>query len=271
MILLSCRKQYSSFYADQQGPALTNDSSFCLPNMIVSRNLGAAEETYEIIYDSIRYGYAKQVKLVSSPLSKNTAFLKIKLNDTVFLWNKDTIFLDRTRRQVKQMKIMPNTVSSDTLTVKLQYDSSYLAKKYIYLNGDTIPSFQSDYSYDSRQRLVKISMRFYPDQSVIYTSEIAYDEMYQVKPWVYAFTDFFNMGTHLLAFNFGNRSQYLIKKIVQTFYASFLSNPLGVDTIEFSRYQLSKDNYVIQFSCNGPRLNSTSYFYQNVQIKYACK
>jgi hypothetical protein len=269
--LLSCRKQFSAIYAEQQGPALTNDSSLCTPNIITSRNLGAAEETYEITYDSIRYGFAKQVKFISAPLSTNAMFLKIKLNDTVFLWNKDTVFLDRINRQVKRMKIMPNTVSSDTLTVKLQYDSSYLAKKYIYLNGDTIPSFQSDYSYDSRQRLVKINMQFYPDQSVIYTSEIAYDETYQVKPWLYVFTDFFHLDTHLLGFNFGKRSQHLIKKITQTFYSSFLSNAIGISTIEFSRYQLSKDGYVTDFSCNGPRLNSTTYFYQNVQLKYVCK
>ena len=271
LFVTSCKKDLSTYYAENDDVRLGTDSSYCIPLAIFSKNLTQTEESYTIDYDSIGYGFAKQLLFTSKPLSKNSSYIKTKWKDSVYLWNKDTVVVDKSTKLVTRMKIMPSTTQADTLDIRMTYDSNYLSKRLIYLNGDTLPSFESVYTYEANRQLKKIEFRFVPDKSLIYEAIFEYDTQYLVKPWLYLFTDFFNLTSHLLAFNFGNRPIHLIKKITQTFHSIYESNANGTHIIDFSRYKLSKDNYVLQYACNGIRLNSTSYFYQNVEIKYSCK
>jgi len=268
---ISCKKELSQYYTENDDITIGTDSSYCTPNSIVSKNLTQPEESYTLLYDSIRYGFAKQLTVVSSPLNKTLTYIKTKLNDSIYLWNKDTVWVDKSSKLVKRMKIIPPTKLDDTIYIKLQYDSNYLYKRLIYLNDDTIPSFESLYTYETNRQLKKIEFRFSASKSLVYECTFEYDTSNLVKPWLYAFADFFNLETYLLGFNFGNRPVHLLKKITQTFYSTYESNALGTNIINFSRYKLSKDNYVLQFACNGIKLNSTSYFYQNVELKYTCK
>jgi hypothetical protein len=271
IIISSCKKEMSDYYTANDDIRLGTDSSYCTPSALYSRNLTQTEESYTIDYDSIRYGFAKQVLFTSTPMSKNITSIKTKLKDSIYLWNKDTMVVDKITKLVKRMKIMPSSAQGDTLDIRMTYDSNYLSKRLIYLNGDTLPSFESVYTYEANRQLKNIEFRFVPDKSLIYEALFEYDIARVVKPWLYAFTDFFNLPAHLLGFNFGNRPVHLIKKITQTFHSVYESNAIGTQIIDFSRYKLSKDNYVLQYACNGIRLNSTSYFYQNVEINYICK
>jgi len=271
LLITSCKKELSDYYAENDDVRVASDSSSCTPSGIFSKNLTQTEESYTIDYDSIRYGFAKQLLFTSTPLSKNITYIKTKWKDSVYLWNKDTVVVDKLTKLVKRMKIIPSSPKEYTLDIRMSYDSNYLSKRLIYLNGDTVPSFESVYSYEGNRQLKKIELRFVPDKSLVYEAIFEYDSQYLIKPWLYTFTDFFNLYSHLLGFNFGNRPVHLIKKITQTFHSNYESNAIGTHIIDFSRYKLSKDNYVLQYACKGIRLNSTSYFYQNVEIKYTCK
>ena len=267
----SCKKELSDYYADLEDIMVNVDSTLCVVEKVQLKNLTSYEQSFVIQYDSIRYEFANGVSIANAPLSFNLSFKKTKLSDSVFLFNRDTVFINKNNQYVTRIKTIPLNKSDDSLDIRFVYDATSLVKKTIYLNRDTIPSFETNYFYADKSRLIKTEMLFVQDQSLIYQSDIEYDKDQLVKPWLYHFSDFFNLSHYLLAFNFGARPTSLIKKITSTFYSSIASNKLGVYTIDFSRYKLSKDQYVLRYSCAGAQLNSIPYFFQNAELNYKCK
>lgn len=247
------------------------DSTLCVVDKVQIKNLTSYEQSFAIQYDSIRYGSANAVSIANNPISFNIGFKKVRLNDSVFLFNRDTVFINKKNQFVKRIKTIPANTVDDILDIRFIYDTTSLIKKIIYVNRDTVPSFETNYFYSAKARIAKIEMRFAQDQSLIFQSEFEYDKEKIVKPWLYHYTDYFNLSHYLLAFNFGDRPTSLVRKITSTFYSNIESNRIGIHTIDFSRYKLSKDQYVLQYSCAGMQLNSVPYFFQNAELNYQCK
>jgi hypothetical protein len=271
IFFFSCKKELTDYYADLEDITVNTDSTLCVVDKIQLKNITSYEQSFVIQYDTIRYGFANGVLMSNAPASYNLTFKKTKLNDSVFLFNRDTVFISKKTQFVNRIKTLPLNKSDDSLDIRFIYDAASLVKKTIYLNGDTLPSFETNYFYNGKSRIVKTEMRFAQNQTLIYQSDIEYDKDLMVKPWLYHYTDFFNLSHYLLAFNFGERPTSLIKKITSTFYSSIESNKLGIYTIDFSRYKLSKDQYVLRYSCAGTQLNSVPYFFQNAELNYKCR
>lgn len=272
--ILSCRKDLTTLYASTQDITLSAKGDTCIPVAIAVTNLNSTEERYSLTYVKPIFGEATGLSVQNNVTNTQLSVSRILINDTLSLFNGDSVFINKGNQLVNRIVTRKNPLQfkNDRYDYRFVYKDSFLIQKTVFVNFDTTPYFITTYTHDLlKSQLIGLTMRFVPDNRVLFESKLSYDKTYRVKPWIYLYTDFFSMAEYLLVFNFGKRTTGLVTAIESVFYENGGGTPLGTWKTAFSAYKLSKDNHVMNFNCAGPRIDPLPYLYQNVQFSYQCK
>lgn len=272
LFFFNCKKPFSDLYAINDTELVSNGTGVCLLASVSSSNLIKVEESASLIYQDVSFGMATNIVRNDYILNKSKSILRVNVNDTLFIFDGDSIFLNKMTKFVERIVTTkkPLELEFDEFEYRFIYKDSLLASRLLYVNRDTIPYYESNYSYLSN-RLQKIEMYFKPNNTLIFESNFQYENTIEVKPWVYFYTDFFGLANHMLILNFGKMSTGLLNKIESNYYSNQGAQKLGEWKTVFSNYKLSKDKYVLKVSSSGQRIQSLPFLFQNAEFKYKCK
>ena len=101
--------------------------------------------------------------------NKTKAFSRIIINDTLSIIDEDSIFLNKNTKYVDRIITTkkPLDLMFDQYDYRFIYKDSLLESRLMFVNGDSIPYFESKYSY-TQNNLSKIEMYFKPDNRLIF-------------------------------------------------------------------------------------------------------
>lgn len=272
--LWSCKKNLSTVYRAREDVTISKKGDTCLLQALTVTNLNEAEESYSLSYMKLVWGQAQKLNVQNKVTNAGRTPEQLTVNDSVSLFDGDSIFIDKSTRLVKRIvtKKNPLRFKNDVNDYRFSYKDSLLIQKTCFVNHDTVPYFISKYKYeDTTGRLTVVQLFFAPENRLLFESKISYDASYRVIPWIYLYTDFFSLADHLLVLNFGKRTMALPTVMESVFYDEKGTGTLGTWKTVFSAYKISKDGYVLNLNCSGLKLESLPYLYQNVQCSYQCQ
>jgi hypothetical protein len=270
--VLSCKKSFTALYeaTDEEQVSLFSDT--CILSAINSRNSDQIEESFTLNYSQISRGAVTSLVSNNGIINKSKTGRRVIINDTLSIFDGDSIFLTKQKKYVERIVTSkkPLELEFDQYEYRFIYKDSLLDSRLMYVNGDTIPYFESKYSYTNNQ-LVEVEMYFKPNNQLIFQTKFAYEKELKVKPWIYFYTDFFSLADHLLVFNFGVMPLGILTDMESVYFDGDGVTKLGDWKVKFSNYKISKDNYVLRVSSAGQRIQSLPFLFQNTEFKYQCK
>lgn len=272
LFVLSCKKPFSALYETVDAEKVSLLSDTCIMSAINSRNFEQIEESFTLNYSQISRGAVTSLISDNNILNKRKIGRRVIINDTLSIFDGDSIFLTKQKKYVERIVTSkkPLELEFDQYEYRFIYNDSLLDSRLMYVNGDSIPYFESKYSYTNNQ-LVGVEMYFKPNNQLIFQTKFIYEKGVKVKPWIYLFTDFFSLSEHLLVFNFGVMPLGILTEMQSVYFDGDGVTKLGDWKVKFSNYKISKDNYVLRVSSAGQRIQSLPFLFQNTEFKYQCK
>jgi hypothetical protein len=204
--------------------------------------------------------------------NKIKSYNRVIVADTLSVFDGDSIFFNKTTKYVDRIitRKKPLDLEFDQYEYRFIYKDSLLETRLMYVNGDSIPYFESKYIYN-QNNLSKLEMYFKPGNKLIFETSFEYAKDIQVKPWLYFYSDFFSMPDYLLMFNFGTMPSRVLTSMESTIFDTDANDVIGEWKVKFSRYKISKDGYVLRLSSAGDRIQSLPFLFQNIELNYQCK
>ena len=253
---------------------LTSVSGDCLITKIAQKNGGTsgADNVYQILRDTAMT--AKSISSYDSLKKKFDYTIQLQFSaDTVKLSTGEYFLRDKTSQLIKYLitKADITDPSSDNQLYQYLYDANgYLVKKYLFVNGSSIPFYETNYSYDNNYLLAGCVVYAGSKKDKLLQSAISYDMSVAKKAWLYLFPDFFEGYQYLQAFNFGKRGNYPVKNIVTTIYD--ISNGSSIDTwsTNFSGYVFSQDGFILQTTASGDLQQGLGLLFGTTRFDYLC-
>ncbi|HCL06678.1 MAG TPA: hypothetical protein DHW64_12285 [Chitinophagaceae bacterium] len=102
-------------------------------------------------------------------------------------------------------------------------------------------------------------------------SDIDYDLLEKIKPWMYFFTDAFESSRYLNGLNFGKHPEHPVKQIRTKVYDIVSNTVLDTWITNFSGYVYSPDKYVLQTTMTGDTQQGLSHLLGTMRFSYQCK
>jgi hypothetical protein len=271
IVVFSCEKPYSEIYESTDVEQVSLLADTCLLATISSTNFMKVEEAVNLNYASLSRGSANLLISTNFLTNKTKAFSRIIINDTLSIIDEDSIFLNKNTKYVDRIITTkkPLDLMFDQYDYRFIYKDSLLESRLMFVNGDSIPYFESKYSY-TQNNLSKIEMYFKPENRLIFETSLVYDKLIKVKPWLYFYSDFFNISDYLLMFNFGTMPIGVLTSMESFAYDTDGIKKIGEWKVKFSNYKISKDKYVLRLSSAGDRIQSLPFLFQNTELKYKC-
>jgi hypothetical protein len=270
-VFFSCEKPYSAIYESSDAEQVSLLTDTCLLASISSTNFVKVEEAVSLNYASLSRGNANLMISTNFLTNKIKTFSRVIINDTLSIVDGDSIFLNKKTRYVDRILTnkKPLDLEFDQYEYRFIYKDSLLESRLMFINGDTVPYFESKYTY-VQNNLTKLEMFFKPANKLIFETNLVYDKIIKVKPWLYFNSDFFNIADYLLMFNFGAMPLGVLTSMESFAYAPDDGQKIGEWKVKFSNYKISKDKYVLKLSSAGDRIQSLPYLFQNTELKYKC-
>ena len=272
LLAVGCKKPFSAAYEITDAELVSSGSDTCFLATISSNNFDKIEELAVVSYSTLIRGAASSLTNTNAVLNLTRNIARVVINDTLSIFGGDSIFLNRKTKYVEKIKTIkkPFDLEFDRFEHQFIYKDSILVSRLLYVNGDTIPYYESKYTYTNTQ-LDKVEMFYKPENKLIFQTLFTYNSKLNVKPWIYLYSDFFGLADHLLIFNFGVMPNKILTSMTATYFAEDGIEKLGEWKLAFSNYKISKDNYVLRVSSTGQRIESLPFLYQNTELKYQCK
>ena len=270
-VFFSCEKPYSVIYESTDAEQVSLLTDTCLLASIGSTNFVKVEEAVSLNYAPLSRGNVNLMISTNFLTNKIKALSRIIINDTLSVIDGDSIFLNKKTKYVERILTnkKPLDLQFDQYEYKFIYKDSLLESRLMYINGDTVPYFESKYTY-VQNNLTKLEMFFKPGNKLIFETNLVYDKMIKVKPWLYFYSDFFNIADYLLVFNFGAMPSGVLTSMESFAYGTDGGQKIGEWKVKFSNYKISKDKYVLKLSSAGDRIQSLPYLFQNTELRYKC-
>ncbi len=192
--------------------------------------------------------------------------------DTILMSKSEWLVQDPQTKNIN--KYFVRDTSNGILVDDILYDYKYdlpgkLVQKLIYYNYSTVPDYISKYLYDGNN-LITTQLFAGDGITKLMQTDITYDINTITKPWIYLFGDAFESYRFVQGFSFGPRSTLAVKKIVSTIYDANYGNALDTWTTSFSGYVISKDQYVLQVTCDGDIQQGMGLFLGTIRFDYQC-
>ena len=159
---------------------------------------------------------------------------------------------------------------ADDILYEYKYDlNGKLVQKLIYYNYSTEPDYITKYLYDGKN-LISSQLLAGDGITKLMQTDLTYDVNTTIKPWLYLYGDAFESYRFIQGFSFGPRSTLAVKKIVSTIYDANYGNALDTWTTNFSGYVISKDQHVLQVTCDGDLQQGMGLFLGTIRFDYQC-
>lgn len=192
--------------------------------------------------------------------------------DTIVMGNAEWMVQDPKTKNISQyfVRDTSNDLFADDILYEYKYDlSGKLIQKSTYYNYSTVPDYISRYMYDGKN--LTTTQLFAGDGiTKLMQTDITYDVNTITKPWIYFYGDTFESYRFLQGFSFGPRSTLAVKKIVSTIYDANYGNVLDTWITNFGGYVISKDQYVLQVTCDGDLQQGMGLFLGTIRFEYQC-
>jgi len=192
--------------------------------------------------------------------------------DTIIMGNAEWMVQDSKTKHINQYFVSDtsNDLFADDILYEYKYDlSGKLVQKSTYYNYSTVPDYISKYLYDGNN-LITTQLFLGDGITKLMQTDITYDGNTITKPWIYFYGDAFESYRFLQGFSFGPRSTLAVKKIITTIYDANYGNTLDTWTTNFSGYVISKDQYVLQVTCDGDLQQGMGLFLGTIRFDYQC-
>jgi hypothetical protein len=270
--LFSCEKPFSAIYESTDAEKVSQFADTCLLASISSTNFVQIEEAVNLNYAVVSRGFANRLVNTNFLTNKTKSYTRVIIADTLSVVDGDSIYFNKKTKYVDRIvtRKKPLELEFDQYEYRFIYKDSLLESRLMFVNGDSMPYFESKYSYN-QNNLAKLEMYFKPGNKLIFESSFVYDKDIQVKPWLYFYSDFFSMPDYLLMFNFGTMPSRVLTSMESIAYDTDASDVIGKWEVKFSRYKISKDGYVLRLSSAGDRIQSLPFLFQNTELRYQCK
>jgi hypothetical protein len=156
IVVFSCEKPYSEIYESTDVEQVSMLPDTCLLAIISSTNFMKVEEAVNLNYASLSRGSANLLISTNFLTNKTKAFSRIIINDTLSIIDEDSIFLNKNTKYVDRIITTkkPLDLMFDQYDYRFIYKDSLLESRLMFVNGDSIPYFESKYSH---QRLIEIT------------------------------------------------------------------------------------------------------------------
>jgi hypothetical protein len=230
------------------------------------------EEVVNLNYTVVSRGFANRLVNTNFLTNKTKSSARVIINDTLSVVDGDSIFLYKKTKYVDRIvtRKKPLDLEFEQYEYRFIYKDSLLESRLMFVNGDSIPYFESKYSYD-QNNLSKLEMYFKPSNKLVFETTFIYDKGIIVKPWLYFYSDFFTLPDYLLMFNFGTMPSRVLISMESFAYDTDTNKVIGEWKVKFSTYKISKDGYVLRLSSAGDRIQSLPFLFQNTELRYQCK
>ena len=192
--------------------------------------------------------------------------------DTIIMGNAEWMVQDGKTKHINQyfVRDTSNDLFADDILYEYKYDlSGKLVQKSTYYNYSTVPDYISKYLYDGNN-LITTQLFSGDGITKLMQTDITYDGNTITKPWIYFYGDAFESYRFLQGFSFGPRSTLAVKKIITTIYDANYGNTLDTWTTNFSGYVISKDQYIMQVTCDGDLQQGMGLFLGTIRFDYQC-
>ena len=192
--------------------------------------------------------------------------------DTIIMGNAEWMVQDGKTKHINQyfVRDTSNDLFADDILYEYKYDlSGKLVQKSTYYNYSTVPDYISKYLYDGNN-LITTQLFAGDGITKLMQTDITYDGNTITKPWIYFYGDAFESYRFLQGFSFGPRSTLAVKKIITTIYDANYGNTLDTWITNFSGYVISKDQYILQVTCDGDLQQGMGLFLGTIRFDYQC-
>jgi hypothetical protein len=186
--------------------------------------------------------------------------------DTIVMGNAEWMVQDPKTKNINQyfFRDTTNDLLADDILYEYKYDlNGKLVQKSTYYNYSTVPDYISKYLYDGNNL---ITTQLFAGDGI--TKLMQTDII--TKPWIYFYGDAFESYRFLQGFSFGPRSTLAVKKIITTIYDANYGNTLDTWITNFSGYVISKDQYILQVTCDGDLQQGMGLFLGTIRFDYQC-
>ena len=192
--------------------------------------------------------------------------------DTIIMGNAEWMVQDPKTKNINQYFVRDTTIDlfADDILYEYKYDlSGKLVQKLTYYNYSTEPDYITKYVYDGNNL---ITTQFLGRDGItkLMQTDITYDVNTITKPWVYLFGDAFENYRFIQGFSFGTKSTLAVKKIISIIYDANNGSALDTWTTNFGGYVISKDQYVLQVTCDGDIQQGMGLFLGTIRFDYQC-
>ena len=192
--------------------------------------------------------------------------------DTIIMGNAEWMVQDGKTKHINQyfVRDTSNDLFADDILYEYKYDlSGKLVQKSTYYNYSSVPDYISKYLYDGNN-LITTQLFAGDGITKLMQTDITYDGNTITKPWIYFYGDAFESYRFLQGFSFGPRSTLAVKKIITTIYDANYGNTLDTWITNFSGYVISKDQYILQVTCDGDLQQGMGLFLGTIRFDYQC-
>jgi len=274
LLLQSCTKEFvqtDPLTGEEVQSLTTRDSATCLIAKI--RQISGKTSFNRLEYQ--RDNGNKIMGLNYYDSITNTVDYKVSFQyrgDTIVMGNAEWMVQDPKTKNINQyfLRDTTNDLLVDDILYEYKYDlNGKLVQKLIFYNNSTEPDYITNYLYDGNN-LITTQLFAGDGITKLMQTDLTYDLNTTIKPWLYLYGDAFESYRFVQGFSFGSRSTLAVKKIVSTIYDANYGNVLDTWTTNFSGYVISKDQYVLQVTCDGDLQQGMGLLLGTIRFDYQC-
>jgi len=274
LLLQSCTKEFvqtDPLTGEEVQSLTTKDSATCLIAKI--RQISGKTSFNRLEYQ--RDNGNKIMALNYYDSITNTVDYKVSFQyngDTIVMGNTEWMVQDPKTKNINQyfLRDTTNDLFVDDILYEYKYDlSGKLVQKLTYYNYSTEPDYITKYFYDGNN-LISTQLLAGDGITKLMQTDLTYDLNTITKPWLYLYGDAFESYRFSQGFSFGLRSTLAVKKIVSIIFDANYGNALDTWTTNFSGYVISKDQYVLQVTCDGDFQQGMGLLLGTIRFDYQC-
>lgn len=255
-------------------PPVTPSNASCVLSGISQVNSGSKPEfALTEIYDN--NSNVKSISVHDSTTNETTFHTNFNYitSDSITIGQDQYIRLDGTKRVVilSIKSNLSDPFKADDYMFKYTYDmQGYLVKKDLYINGSGLPNFSTTYNYTNNLLTSCVMTTRTSGNSKVLETTLSYDNLINVKNWIYTFPDATIENKYNIALNFGNRPVNPIKTVSTKIYHPVTGALLDTWSTAYGGYKQDTNGNIIYGEATGDLQQGIAVFYGKTNFYYTC-
>jgi hypothetical protein len=222
---------------------------------------GEYDATKIIVYDSVH-------KLKSFEASFN--YITV---DSVRINQSQYIIRDASKRVIRfftKSDLTDSQHADNYLFVYSYNNDGFLAVKTLFINDSKRANFSTTYNYTNNQLTSAVMTAPVAGNSKVLEATVSYDNVVNIKNWIYTFPDAMEGYQYTTMLNFGKRVNNPLKKMITKIYDPASGSLIDTWTTDYGNYKIDLNSYVLSAEATGDLQQGFAAFYGKTNFYYAC-